>query len=107
MDKKEIEFHKVLGLIIANELSKEYNGYNALLFKESGNNYLSNICTKAEQAEEKVLKQLKISNKEVKEMLLKYKDLYSNFIFDYLALPAEKQERVYKLVEKLKKEENV
>jgi len=104
MTKGEIEINKVLGLIIANELSQEYNGYNEVVFREAGRNYLANICRDAHKAELKVLKQLKIADKEVKEYLMKYKDLYSDFIFDYLQLSPEKQERVVGLVKKLQKE---
>lgn len=102
---EENVFNKTLGLIIANMISVDYNGFMEVIFREAGSNYLANKCREASKAEQALLDKLKVSDSTVKEMLEERATFYSDIIFDLLALEEKNQKRVSGLVRKLRDEE--
>lgn len=107
MKTEEMIFNKTLGLIIANMISVDYNGFMEVTFREAGSNYLANQCANAHKAELKLIDKLKIADKTIKEMIDERVTFYSDIIFDLLALDEANQKRVAGLVAKLKKEEKL
>lgn len=98
-------FQKVMGCIIANMLSAEYNEWMADYFtNDNKSNYLKNKCTEAYKAEQKVIDKLKIIDADVKREIEEIKDKYSDLIFDIMALEEKDQNRIFSLLKKIKKE---
>lgn len=107
METQETVFNKTLGLILANMISVDYNGFMEVTFREAGSNYLANKCREASKAEQMLLDKLKVADKTVKGMLEDRVTFYSDIIFDILALEEVNQKRVEGLVKKLKQEEKL
>lgn len=106
MTEPEYVFHKTLGCYIANSLALEYNGYMEVVYDEAKLNHLRNKCRVAMKAEQAVLDNMKIKLKAISDQADEIIQFNSKLIFDITALPEEKQRRVYKLVQKLEKEED-
>ena len=105
MKAEENIFNKTLGLIMANLISVDYNGFMSKTFRDAGSNYLANKCDNAAKAEQKVIDKLKVADKSVKGMIDERVTFYSDVIFDLLELDEVNQKRVKNLIDKLKKEE--
>lgn len=102
---EETIFNKTLGVIIANMISVDYNGFMEVTFRDAGSNYLANKCRDAAKAEQLLIDKLKIADSTVKGMIEERVTFYSDIIFDLLALDEVNQKRIQGLILKLKKEE--
>jgi len=105
MDSQETVFNKVLGAIISLAISKDYCGYLSAIYDERGEKYMRNKFSDVEKAQDKLIKAIGVNmdtaRPEVKEMI----EFNSDFIFYGLNLSIKNQDRVFKLMKKLAKEE--
>lgn len=101
----KVPYHKILSTYLANIMALEYNAWLGMTFKEAGLNYLSNKLEQASKAEETVIKQLKVVDKEIRKRLEEDKDFYSDFIYDLFRLEVVNQKRIRSLLDKIMREE--
>ena len=105
MDSKEQIFHTVIGCVISLAISKDYCGYLSAVYDEKGDKYVRNKFSDVEKAQDKLIKAIGVNmdtaRPEVQEMI----EFNSNFIFYGMNLSVKNQDRVYKLMKKLAKEE--
>jgi len=100
--EQELVFHKTVGCIVANKLSVEYNGYMSLIYKDAGMNYLSNKCAAAEKASSDFIKRAKFKIESMEEKANDIVEFNADLIFETVALDPEHQQRVLRLVRKLR-----
>ena len=102
---EENVFQRVIGCVIANRISYNYNGLAETEFRAINKPYLANKLRDAWKAEEKLLNVLKITDKTIDNQIENMATMYSDFITEILELSDKNQLRVKGLVEKLRAEE--
>lgn len=104
-DKEAYLFDKCMGMMVTLELSSNYSGYMSQIYDELGKNGMRNKCDDFTQRCEKMKTLIKVDIKNFEKVINKLYEFNMDLISDTLHLNDTNQQRVYSLVQKLKKEE--